>query len=70
MEKLVILRMFASLPLFGLLLPDCATFITSSFGSISPVHIYIEVALILFIMICTLKIAVIRKAGNTAGNRL
>ncbi|HEX8023234.1 hypothetical protein [Mucilaginibacter sp.] len=64
MEKLAILRMFAGFPLVGLLLPDISTFIVGRFKDISPFHIYIECFLLLFIIVCTLAIAYIRKIGN------
>jgi hypothetical protein len=70
MEKLAILRMFASFPLFGLLLPDISTFIVGSLKSISPVHIYIECFLIVCIIVCTLCIAHLRKINNTPDSQL
>ncbi|AYL96384.1 hypothetical protein HYN43_014245 [Mucilaginibacter celer] len=62
--------MFACLPLFGLLLPDAATLITGSFNNLSPVRIYIECFLLLFIVLCTLRIAQISKAQNAASTEL
>ena len=66
MEKLTILRMFAILPLFGLLLPDIAINIAGSFNSIPQVHIYIEGFLLLFIAACTWRIGYIKKIADPA----
>ncbi|MFC0512693.1 hypothetical protein ACFFGT_00720 [Mucilaginibacter angelicae] len=70
MEKLAILRMFAGFPLFGLLLPDIATFIVGPFSNISSFHIYIECFLLLFIIACTLGIAYLRKFRDTTDSQL
>jgi len=70
MEKLAILRMFAGFPLFGLLLPDIATFIVGSFKNISPFHIYIECSLVVFMIACTLGIGYLRKLRDTTDSQL
>ncbi|UOE51428.1 hypothetical protein MTO98_10100 [Mucilaginibacter sp. SMC90] len=70
MEKLAILRMFAGFPLLGLLLPDISTFIVGHFKDISLIHIYLECFLLLFIIVCTLRMAYVRKLENTPDSQL
>ena len=53
MEELVIFRIFASFPLFGLLLPDISSLFIYPAKSISPTHVYIECFLLVAVAICT-----------------
>ncbi|MDN3582738.1 hypothetical protein [Mucilaginibacter flavus] len=53
MEELLIFRIFAAFPLFGLLLPDLSSLLVAPYRQIPFTHIYIELFLMLSILICT-----------------
>jgi hypothetical protein len=53
MEELAIFRIFASFPLFGLLLPDLSTFFMYPDRGIPKGNIYVESFLLLSIIICS-----------------
>ncbi|UOE51422.1 hypothetical protein MTO98_10070 [Mucilaginibacter sp. SMC90] len=68
MEKLTILRMFFCFPLVGLLVPDAGILLSNYPGTIPTVHIFIEIALLVCIALCTAAIAYGKKRNQDQTN--
>ncbi|GAA3994491.1 hypothetical protein [Mucilaginibacter dorajii] len=69
MEELLIFRIFAAFPLFGLLLPDLSLLLVSPHRQIPDDHIYIEFFLLLSEFICTVGLWYAQKQQkNSSGN--
>jgi hypothetical protein len=65
MEELTIFRIFASFPLFGLLLPDLSSFFMYPDRGIPKGNIYVESFLLLSIIICSVGIWYGQKQDKT-----
>ncbi|MEN0053656.1 MAG: hypothetical protein AAGC65_08300 [Mucilaginibacter sp.] len=70
MEELVIFRIFASFPLFGLLLPDISSLFIYPAKSISATHLYIEGFLLVAVSICTGGIWYHQKQGKSSNSSI
>jgi hypothetical protein len=70
MKTLILLRLFLYFPLIGSILPDAGIWLSNGPAAIPPVHLVIEALLIIAIVICSIRIAIIKKreANSAADN--
>ena len=69
MEKLIIFRIFLYFPFIGFTLPDAGVLLSRAPSVIPFAHLIIEAILIAFIILCSVRISVLKKRdNNTAGS--
>ena len=66
MEKLIIFRIFLYFPFIGFTLPDAGVLLSQTPSVIPFAHLIIEAVLITFIILCSVRIAVLKKRDNHA----